>query len=168
MTDVAVMAAIRALFPTLMALSSLALVPLIRLWRGPQRDDAATYATFGVQLLLLITAVGAALAGAGYLSTLKIGQIAIDPSSGQLITINILQETTQVMRNIGAVLKAAGMDYGHIVKTTIFLKDMDQFAAVNDVYGQFFSQDFPARETVQVSRLSKDVNVEISVIACLD
>jgi 2-iminobutanoate/2-iminopropanoate deaminase len=96
------------------------------------------------------------------------GQIAIDPSSGQLITINILQETTQVMRNIGAVLKAAGMDYGHIVKTTIFLKDMDQFAAVNDVYGQFFSQDFPARETVQVSRLPKDVNVEISVIACLD
>jgi len=73
-----------------------------------------------------------------------------------------------VMRNIGAVLKAAGMDYGHIVKTTIFLKDMDQFAAVNDVYGQFFSQDFPARETVQVSRLPKDVNVEISVIACLD
>jgi hypothetical protein len=71
-----------------MALSSLALVPLIRLWRGPQRDDAATYATFGVQLLLLITAVGAALAGAGYLSTLKIGQIAIDPSEpGRLLVL---------------------------------------------------------------------------------
>lgn len=95
------------------------------------------------------------------------GQIAIDPATSQLNTINILQETTQVMRNIGAVLQAAGMDYGHIVKTTIFLKDMEQFSAVNDVYGQFFSGNFPARETVQVSRLPKDVNVEISVIACL-
>jgi formate hydrogenlyase subunit 3/multisubunit Na+/H+ antiporter MnhD subunit len=88
MTEVEALAVIRALFPTLMALSSLALVPLIRLWRGPQRDDAATYATFGVQLLLLITAVGAALAGAGYLSTLKIGQIAIDPSEpGRLLVL---------------------------------------------------------------------------------
>lgn len=95
------------------------------------------------------------------------GQIAIDPATGQLNTINILQETTQVMRNIGAVLQASGMDYSHIVKTTIFLKDMEQFSAVNDVYGQFFSGDFPARETVQVSRLPKDVNVEISVIACI-
>ncbi len=93
------------------------------------------------------------------------GAIAIDPASGQLITINILQETTQVMRNIGEVLKAAGLSYSDIVKTTIFLKDMDQFAAVNDVYAQFFQADFPARETVQVSRLPKDVNVEISVIA---
>jgi formate hydrogenlyase subunit 3/multisubunit Na+/H+ antiporter MnhD subunit len=88
MTDVEALAVIRALFPTLMALSSLALVPLIRLWRGPQRNDAATYATFGVQLLLLITAVGAALAGAGYLSTLKIGPIAIDPSEpGRLLVL---------------------------------------------------------------------------------
>jgi hypothetical protein len=80
--------AIRALFPVLTALASLALVPLIRLWRGPQRDDAATYATFAVQLLLLVTAVGAALAGAGYLSTLKIGQITIDPSEpGRLLVL---------------------------------------------------------------------------------
>jgi 2-iminobutanoate/2-iminopropanoate deaminase len=93
------------------------------------------------------------------------GQIAIDPSNGQLVTINILQETSQVMHNIGQVLTAAGMDYSHIIKTTIFLKDMEQFSAVNDVYGEYFKGDFPARETVQVSRLPKDVNVEISVIA---
>lgn len=93
------------------------------------------------------------------------GQIALDPLNGQLVTINILQETNQVMRNIGSVLAAAGMDYSHIVKTTIFLKDMEQFSAVNDVYGEYFNGDFPARETVQVSRLPKDVNVEISVIA---
>lgn len=93
------------------------------------------------------------------------GMIAIDPSNGQLNTINILQETTQVMRNIGEVLKAAGLDYSDVVKTSIFLKDMDQFAAVNEVYGQYFKSDFPARETVQVARLPKDVNVEISVTA---
>lgn len=88
MTELEALTAVRALFPTLMALSSLALVPLIRLWRGSQRDDAATYATFGVQLLLLITSVGAALAGAGYLSTLKIGQITIDPSEpGRLLVL---------------------------------------------------------------------------------
>ena len=104
-----------------------------------------------------------AVAAGGFL--FASGQIAIDPSSGQLITINIIQETTQVMRNIGAVLAEAGMDYSHIVKTTIFLKDMEQFALVNDVYGNYFKSDFPARETVQVSRLPKDVNVEISVIA---
>jgi len=80
--------AIRALFPVLTALSSLALVPLVRLWRGPQRDDATAYATFGVQLLLLATSVGAVLAGAGYLSTLKIGQITIDPSEpGRLLVL---------------------------------------------------------------------------------
>ena len=88
MTAEIALAAIRALFPLLMALSSLALVPLIRLWRGPQRDDAAIYATFGVQLLLLATSVGAALAGAGYLSTLKLGQITIDPSEpGRLLVL---------------------------------------------------------------------------------
>ncbi|MFM7216643.1 MAG: RidA family protein [Bacteroidota bacterium] len=95
------------------------------------------------------------------------GMIAINPSNGQLNTINILQETTQVMQNIGEVLRAAGLDYGDIVKTTIFLKDMNQFALVNDVYSQFFQKDFPARETVEVSRLPKDVNVEISVTALL-
>lgn len=93
------------------------------------------------------------------------GQIAIDPFDGDLITINIIRETSQVMINIGAVLKAAGMDYNNVVKATIFLKDMNDFEAVNEVYGNYFKADFPARETVQVSKLPKDVNVEISVIA---
>ena len=88
MTAEGLLTAIRALFPMLTALSSLALVPLIRLWRGPQRDDAAIYATFGVQLLLLATSLGAILAGAGYLSTLKIGQVTIDPSEpGRLLVL---------------------------------------------------------------------------------
>lgn len=88
MTAEALLTAIRALFPMLTALSSLALVPLIRLWRGPQRDDAAKYATFGVQLLLLATSLGVILAGAGYLSTLKIGQVTIDPSEpGRLLVL---------------------------------------------------------------------------------
>ena len=93
------------------------------------------------------------------------GQIAIDSSSGNLVTNNIQDETSQVMKNIEAVLKSAGMDFSNIVKTSIFLIDMNNFSDVNTVYGSFFSKDFPARETVQVSRLPKDVNVEISVIA---
>ena len=95
------------------------------------------------------------------------GQIAIVPATGELDLSSIENETNQVMKNIGAVLKEAGADYSHIVKTGIFLKDMNQFAAVNEVYGSYFSSDFPARETVQVSRLPKDVNVEISVVVLL-
>ena len=93
------------------------------------------------------------------------GQIAINPATGELDLSNIENETHQVMKNIGAILTEAGIDYSHIIKTGIFLKDMNQFAAVNEVYGSYFSSDFPARETVQVSRLPKDVNVEISVVA---
>ena len=93
------------------------------------------------------------------------GQIAINPATGELDLSNIENETHQVMKNIGAILTEAGINYSHIIKTGIFLKDMNQFAAVNKVYGSYFSSDFPARETVQVSRLPKDVNVEISVIA---
>jgi 2-iminobutanoate/2-iminopropanoate deaminase len=96
------------------------------------------------------------------------GQIAIEPSSGELITINIIKETNQVMNNLMAILKEAGMDFGHVIKTTIFLKDMKDFPAVNETYGEFFTGDFPARETVQVSRLPKDVNIEISVVAFKD
>ena len=93
------------------------------------------------------------------------GQIAINPATGELDLSNIENETHQVMKNIGAILTEAGIDYSHIIKTGIFLKDMNQFAAVNEVYGSYFSSNFPARETVQVSRLPKDVNVEISVVA---
>lgn len=93
------------------------------------------------------------------------GQIAINPENDQLVLDNIIEETIQVMKNIGALLTAAGMDYTHIIKTSIFLKDMNNFSQVNNTYGSFFKGDFPARETVQVARLPKDVNVEISVIA---
>ena len=93
------------------------------------------------------------------------GQIALNPADGQLVTINIIRETNQVMENIGAILKEAGFDYSDIVKTTIFLKDLQNFQAVNEVYGNYFKDNFPARETVEVSKLPKDVNVEISVVA---
>ncbi|MBK9320132.1 MAG: RidA family protein [Bacteroidetes bacterium] len=95
------------------------------------------------------------------------GQIAIQPSSGEILTSTIEEETHQVMKNIGAILKEAGANYADIVKTGIFLRDMNDFAKVNTVYGTYFTADFPARETVEVSRLPKDVNVEISVIALL-
>lgn len=93
------------------------------------------------------------------------GQIAIQQSSGNLVTNSIEEEAHQVMKNLGEVLTAAQFSYSHIVKTTIFLKDMDNFPKVNAVYGSYFSADPPARETVEVSRLPKDVNVEISCIA---
>jgi 2-iminobutanoate/2-iminopropanoate deaminase len=93
------------------------------------------------------------------------GQVAIQKSTGHLITSNITDETTQVMQNLEYVLKAAGYDFSHIVKTTIFLKDMNDFPKVNEVYGTYFNSEPPARETVQVARLPKDVNVEISCIA---
>ena len=93
------------------------------------------------------------------------GQVGKKADTGELVLSDIKSETKQVMENIGAILKDAGMDYSNIVKTTIFMKDMNNFAAMNETYGSFFTGDFPARETVQVSRLPLDVNVEISVIA---
>ncbi|MEC5147573.1 2-iminobutanoate/2-iminopropanoate deaminase [Chitinophaga sp. 180180018-2] len=93
------------------------------------------------------------------------GQIPIDPASGELIKSGIVDEAHQSMKNLGAVLEAAGMDFRNIVKTTIFLTDMNTFPQVNEVYGSYFSGDYPARETVQVAALPKGVNVEISVIA---
>jgi 2-iminobutanoate/2-iminopropanoate deaminase len=93
------------------------------------------------------------------------GQIAIQRSTGQILIRSIEEETTMVMSNISDILKAAGLDFTNIVKTTIFLKDMSSFPKVNEIYGKYFSQNPPARETVEVSRLPKDVNVEISCIA---
>ena len=93
------------------------------------------------------------------------GQIAIQKPSGNLITGNIEEETQQVMKNLEAILQAAGMNFSNVVKSTIFLKDMNNFPKVNEIYGQRFPQNPPARETVEVSRLPKDVNVEISCIA---
>ncbi len=93
------------------------------------------------------------------------GQIAIQKSAGKLITDDIETETAQVMRNIGDILNAAGFDFQHVVKSTIFLQDFNDFAKVNEVYGRSFPNNPPARETVEVSRLPKDVNIEISCIA---
>ncbi len=93
------------------------------------------------------------------------GQVAINPENGELNISNIDNETHQVMRNLKAVLLEAGLTFDHVVKSTIFLTDMGTFAQVNEIYGQYFTSDFPARETVQVSVLPKNVNVEISVIA---
>jgi 2-iminobutanoate/2-iminopropanoate deaminase len=94
------------------------------------------------------------------------GQIAIDPVTGNLVSGDITEETKQVMKNIGAVLEAAEMSYEQVLKTTIFIKDMNDFQKINAVYGSFFNEaTAPARETVEVARLPKDVNVEISVLA---
>jgi 2-iminobutanoate/2-iminopropanoate deaminase len=94
------------------------------------------------------------------------GQIAIDPKTGELTKGSISEETHQVMRNMQAVLNAAGLEFSQVVKSTIFITDMDDFGAINEVYGSYFDPETaPARETVQVSRLPKDVRVEISMIA---
>jgi 2-iminobutanoate/2-iminopropanoate deaminase len=93
------------------------------------------------------------------------GQIAIQRSSGNILAASIEEETTQVMVNLSEILKAAGMDFTNIVKSSIFLKDMNDFPKVNTIYGTYFQANPPARETVEVSRLPKDVNVEISCIA---
>ncbi|MFD2034389.1 RidA family protein [Belliella marina] len=93
------------------------------------------------------------------------GQIALDPESGELINENITEETHAVMKNLEAVLRQAGFGFVNVVKCSIFIKDMGQFSTINDAYGQYFKTNPPARETVEVSRLPKDVNVEISCIA---
>jgi 2-iminobutanoate/2-iminopropanoate deaminase len=93
------------------------------------------------------------------------GQIAIERSSGNIISSDIESETRQVMINLEKILKAAGFDFSNVVKSSIFLKDMNNFPKVNAIYGEYFKTNPPARETVEVSRLPKDVNVEISCIA---
>lgn len=96
------------------------------------------------------------------------GQIAIDPATGDVVTSNIEVETTQVMENMKAVLEAAGMTFDNVVKSTIFIMNMGDFAAINAIYGSYFNEKTaPARETVQVACLPKNVNVEISMIAVL-
>ncbi len=94
------------------------------------------------------------------------GQIPMDPVSGQLVTGDIQQETHQCMQNLKAILEEAGMDFGQVVKTSIFIKDMHQFTQINEAYAQYFDANTaPARETVEVANLPKFVNVEISMIA---
>jgi 2-iminobutanoate/2-iminopropanoate deaminase len=93
------------------------------------------------------------------------GQVAINPKNGNIEATDIFEETHQVMHNLRAILHAAGLDFKNVVKTTIFLTDMNMFPSVNDVYAKYFNGDFPARETVAVRGLPKNVNVEISMIA---
>ena len=95
------------------------------------------------------------------------GQIALNPATGELVNATIEEETNQVMNNIAAILKEAGAGFNNIVKTTIFLSDMSLFAEVNEIYGSYFTGDYPARETVAVKGLPKNVNIEISITAFL-
>lgn len=95
------------------------------------------------------------------------GQIALVPGTETLANSSIADETHQVMKNLSSILKSEGIDFDHAVKTTIFLSGMEHFAEVNQIYGQYFSKDFPARETVAVKGLPRNVNVEISMIASI-
>ena len=95
------------------------------------------------------------------------GQVPIDPRTGTIVGTDIAAQTEQVMRNLAALLKAAGAGFQHVVRTTVFLVDMNEFAAMNAVYGTFVVDPPPARATVQVARLPKDVKVEIDLIAVL-
>ncbi len=96
------------------------------------------------------------------------GQVAIIPATGEVITSGVKDEAVQVMKNLEAIIKEAGITFDNIVKTTIFLSDMSLFAEVNEIYGSYFTGDYPARETVAVKGLPKNVNVEISMIAVVD
>ena len=93
------------------------------------------------------------------------GQIALDPETGNMVQGGTAAETRQVMKNLGAVLQKAGMDFKNVVKCSIFIRDMNEFTLVNEIYREYFDDQAPARETVEVSRLPKDASVEISCIA---
>ena len=95
------------------------------------------------------------------------GQIALDPQSGEFVGADVRQQTERVLENLKAILEAAGTSLKHVVKTTVFLKDMNDFPAMNEAYAKYFSTTPPARSTVQAARLPKDALVEIDVVACL-
>jgi 2-iminobutanoate/2-iminopropanoate deaminase len=96
------------------------------------------------------------------------GQIPLDPATGQLVDGDIRAQTTRVLQNLGELLKAAGADFPNVVRTTIFLADLGDFAVVNEIYATYFTPPFPARATVQVARLPRDVRVEIDAIAVVE
>jgi len=96
------------------------------------------------------------------------GQVPLDPATGEMVSGDIAAQTRRVFENLGAVLKAGGRSFNDVVRTTVFLADMNDFAEVNKVYGTYFSEPYPARATVQVARLPKDARVEIDVIAAFD
>ncbi len=122
-----------------------------------------------------VHAPGAAPAIGPYSPALKVGnflflsgQIPLDPASGQLVTGDIRVQTKRVLDNIGAVLAGAGVDFSRVVKSTVYLTDFDDFAAMNEVYATYFTAPYPARSTVEVSRLPKDCGIEIEVLAVLE
>jgi 2-iminobutanoate/2-iminopropanoate deaminase len=122
----------------------------------------------------LVTAAGAAKAIGPYSPALKIGNlvflsgsIPLDPVSGQLVEGGIQEQTTRVMENIKALLEAAGANFSHVARTTVFMVDLAEFAAMNEIYASYFQAPYPARSTVQVVRLPRDVRVEIDVIAVI-
>ena len=96
------------------------------------------------------------------------GQVALDPATGQMVDGGVTEQTRRVFENLGAVLAAAGRSFADVVRTTVFLADMNDFAAMNEVYGQYFKEPYPARATVQVARLPRDARVEIDLIASLE
>jgi len=96
------------------------------------------------------------------------GQVPFDPATGALVTGDISAATRQVMENIGSLLKAGGLDFSAVVRTTVFLADMNDFAAMNAVYGGYFAEPYPARATVQVARLPRDARIEIDAIAAYE
>jgi 2-iminobutanoate/2-iminopropanoate deaminase len=96
------------------------------------------------------------------------GQISLDPSSGQVVQGDIAAQTERVLQNIKAVLEAAGASFDSVLKTTVYLKDMDDFSKMNEVYGRYFKENPPARTTIQAAKLPRDVMVEIDAIAALD
>jgi 2-iminobutanoate/2-iminopropanoate deaminase len=96
------------------------------------------------------------------------GQVPLDPATGQIVAGDIAAQTRRVFDNLAAVLEAGGRSFADVVRTTVFLADMNDFAAVNEVYGTYFSEPYPARATVQVARLPKDARVEIDLIASYD
>jgi 2-iminobutanoate/2-iminopropanoate deaminase len=123
----------------------------------------------------LVTAAGAAKAIGPYSPALKVGNllflsgsIPLDPVTGQIVPGDITAQATRVMENIKALLAAAGADFSHVVRTTVFMVDLAEFAAMNEVYAGYFTAPYPARSTVQVVKLPKDVRVEIDVIAVLE
>ena len=123
----------------------------------------------------LVTAAGAAKAIGPYSPALKVGNllflsgsIPLDPSTGQLVEGGIKEQATRVMENIKALLAAAGADFSQVARTTVFMVDLAEFAAMNEIYSSYFTAPYPARSTVQVVKLPRDVRVEIDVIAVLN
>jgi len=96
------------------------------------------------------------------------GQLGLDPASGEMVKGDVAEQTRQALRNVGALLEEAGLSYRHVVRTTVFLADLNDFTTMNEIYRTFFSEPYPARSTIQAARLPRDAKVEIDAIAMAD